>query len=58
MFDYFDQSKSSKYYFAHKRYSDGVCSCNNGGYSSGGGGSAPVWLLFMLLLTFTARRYY
>ncbi|GAA0202256.1 hypothetical protein GCM10009123_06890 [Kangiella japonica] len=26
--------------------------------SSGGDGSAPVWLLFMLLLTFAARRYY
>lgn len=28
------------------------------GDGSGGGGSAPIWLLGMLLLSFTARRYY
>ena len=31
---------------------------NDGGGSGGGGGSTPVWLLSMLLLAFTARRYY
>ncbi|GAA4351455.1 hypothetical protein [Kangiella taiwanensis] len=43
---------------SNKDGSGGGSPNDGGGSSGGGGGSTPVWLLSMLLLAFTARRYY
>lgn len=43
---------------SNKDGSGGGSPTDGDGSSGGGGGSTPVWLLSMLLLAFTARRYY